>query len=64
MDKRKDKTYFANLVEEILRWLSEHRHQGITPSKDEYVEWEGKLLLASMIIRDCLDSTTPRSKGG
>lgn len=51
----RSKAYFTNLLEHVLLWLSSHRSYGVMPSREEYLEWEGKLTLACMIIKDFLN---------
>lgn len=43
----KSKAYFNQLLDDVLRWLVSHRSYGIAVTKDEYLEWESKLVLAS-----------------
>jgi hypothetical protein len=58
----KSKAYFNQLLDDILRWLASHRSYGVTVTRDEYLEWESKLILASMIIRDLLNGQSGKDK--
>ena len=51
----KSKAYFNQLLDDMLRWLASHRSYGVTVTRDEYLEWESKLILGSMLVRDLLN---------
>ncbi len=50
----KSRSYFNNLLNDVLFWLTSHRSYGINPTKEEYMLWNGKLTLARRIIQDYL----------
>jgi len=58
----KSKAYFNQLLDAVLSWLASHRSYGVSVTKDEYLEWESKLVLASMIIRDFLNGQGGKSE--
>jgi len=58
----KSKAYFNQLLDAVLFWLSSHRSYGVAVTKDEYLEWESRLLLASMTIRDLLNGQSDKDK--
>jgi hypothetical protein len=58
----KSKAYFNQLLDDMLRWLASHRSYGVTATKNEYLEWESKLVLASIMIRDFLNGQGSKGK--
>jgi len=58
----KSKAYFNQLLDAVLSWLASHKSYGVTVTKDEYLEWESKLVLASMIIGDFLNGQGGKSE--
>lgn len=52
----RSKAYFNNLLENVLLWLASHRSYGVKPEFEEYLQWESKLTLACMLIRELLEN--------